>query len=312
MLRANISCGQKARDRWLVITSPAHVSKSGGIQKRLGIYSPFSVSVFNEIESQISLIEKFNADVIESYSSSLLLLAREMKNRGLDSEVCRLVIGGAELIDEKERRFVENVFNAPFFDQYASVELEAMAWQCEEKSGYHIDADSLVMQFVDETGQEVAPGETGEIVCTSLFNYAMPFIRYAIGDVGVSSDETCPCGRVFPIMKMIEGRADSFIQFPDGSIIVPRKLTISMNMFSLSRHIDRYRIIQKQKDTLDFIIKLKEDNINISDFVSLLEQHFEEKLQLQKCNVKMNVKFVDDIPLDKGGKLKTVVSYSEI
>ena len=60
-----------------------------------------------------------------------------------------------------------------------------MAWQCPECQEYHIDADALILQFLDKSGEEVSAGENGEIICTSLFNYAMPLIRYAIGDVGI-------------------------------------------------------------------------------------------------------------------------------
>ena len=69
MLRANISCGQKSRDRWFVITAPGHVNKQGGVRKLLGIFSPFSISVFEKLETQISLIEEYKPNVIEGYSS---------------------------------------------------------------------------------------------------------------------------------------------------------------------------------------------------------------------------------------------------
>lgn len=309
MLRANISCGQKPRDKWLVITAPSHVNKQSGIRKFLGIYSPFSVSVFERQAAQISLIRSYKPNVLEGYSSSLVLLANEMKQRGMSLPAqCRLVIGGAELIDTTAREFVEKVFGVPFFDQYASNELEAMAWQCEVKGGYHVDADSVIMQFLDEDGEEVSPGETGEIVCTSLFNYAMPIIRYAIGDIGVFSDEQCSCKRVFPLMKMIEGRADSFISFPDGRLVSPIAIILCMRMFSLYDRLDRFRVIQKRKDTLEFILKLKDGEVGDNFFAALLEKHFDDKFFLKRSGVSVKVEFVDDIPLDKGGKLQSVVS----
>jgi phenylacetate-CoA ligase len=308
MLRANISCGQRPRDRWLVITSPRHQSKQVRIQKLLGVYSPFSISVFEDLVAQVSIIEKFKPDVIEGYSSSLVLLAKEMEESRMKAVNARLVIGGAELIDEPSRGFVERIFGVPFFDQYASVEFEAMAWQCVEKGGYHIDADSIVMQFVDEDGEEVAPGERGEIVCTSLFNYAMPFIRYAIGDIGVLSDELCPCGRGLPLMKMVEGRKDSFIRFPDGRLVSPRSFTIAMSMFSLYSYVDLFRVVQRDKDVVEFVVKLKEGSFDKERFVSLLEAHMREKLKLDVSGVKVTTRVVDDISLDRGGKLRAVVS----
>ena len=51
--------------------------------------------------------------------------------------------------------------------------------------------------IVDESGQEVKAGDTGEVVLTSLYNYSMPFIRYAPGDMAIKSDKKCDCGRSF-------------------------------------------------------------------------------------------------------------------
>ena len=308
MLRANISCGQKIKDRWLVITAPSHLSKGNLVQRLFGVFYPFSISVFEDTAQQLSIVRKFRPDVIEGYSSVLYLMASELKKNGVEVPRTRLIIGGADLIDEPSREFVERMFGAPFFDQYASVELEAMAWQCVEKCGYHIDADSVVMQFVDEEGEEVAPGERGEIVCTSLFNYAMPFIRYAIGDIGVLSDELCPCGRGLPLMKMIEGRKDSFVRFPDGRLVSPRNFTIAMSMFSLYDYVDLFRVVQRDKDVVEFVVKLKEGSFDKERFVSLLEAHMREKLKLDVSGVKVTTRFVDDISLDKGGKLRAVVS----
>jgi len=308
MLRANIACGQRVRDKWLVITAPSHLSRENRIQRFFGIFYPYSISVFESISQQLSVIREFKPHVIEGYSSVLFLMAKELERSGIGVSRPRLIIGGADFIDEPSREFIEKIFNAPFYDQYASVELEAMAWQCEEKAGYHIDADSVIMQFVDENGEEVAPGERGEIVCTSLFNYAMPFIRYAIGDIGVSTGDECSCGRVFPVMKMIEGRKDSFIRLPDGRILSPRNFTITMSMFSRYDQIDRFRIIQKGDNVIEVVLKLKEGFKDEGSLASLFEAHMRKMLKLEDLNVDILVRFTDDIPLSKGGKLNAVVS----
>ena len=309
MLRANVSCGQRIRDRWLVITAPSHLSRGNLFQRIFGFFYPFSISVFEDTTQQLSIIRDFRPDVIEGYSSVLFLMAKELEKSGIDVPNARLIIGGADFIDEPSREFVERMFSAPFFDQYASVELEAMAWQCVEKGGYHIDADSVVMQFVDEEGEEVAPGERGEIVCTSLFNYAMPFIRYAIGDIGVFSDDECSCGRVFPVMKMIEGRKDSFMRFSNGRILSPRSFTITMSMFSQYDRIDRFRIIQKSNNVVEVVLKLKEGVKDEESLASSLEAHMRKMLKFEDSTVDILVRFTDDIALSRGGKLNAVVSY---
>lgn len=305
-LRANISCGQKLRDRWVTITAPHHFGESTKLQRTLGFYSPTPVSVFTDSSTQISTIEKMNPDVLDGYSSSLLILAKELQKSGIETIRPKLVFGGAELIDFNSRQFIEKVFGVPFYDQYASVELERMAWQCPLGQKYHIDADTLIMQFVDKNGEEVSSGERGEIICTSLFNYAMPFIRYAIGDVGISSDELCACGRALPLMRTVEGRKDSLILLPNGRILTPRTFTIAMNMFKYYKYIDQFQIIQKKLDLFEFKIALKYGGVERNIVEKELFAHLKSIFNLDQ--VRFEIRFVDSIPLDKSGKLMAVVS----
>ena len=309
LLRANISCGQKPRDRWVVITAPQHRSNVTKLQKFLGLYAPVPISVFDDTATQVSIIDRLKPDVLDGYSSSLLLLAKEAEKTEIKTIRPRSIIGGAELIDGSSRQFIEKMFDAPFYDQYACVELERLAWQCHEKTGYHIDADSIIMQFVDEDGEEVAAGERGEIVCTSLFNHAMPFIRYAVGDVGVASEDTnCPCGRAFPLMKVIEGRKDSFVILPDGRVLSPLVFGWSMEVFKFYHCIDHYRVVQKKIDVFKFLIKTKGGHVDEKVMEAELLAHIRKMLNVGESEVAFEIEFVDDIPLDKSGKLRKVIS----
>jgi len=307
-LRANISCGQKLRDRWVVITSPHHFGASTKLQRMLGLYVPTPVSVFNNVATQMSIIGKMNPDILDGYSSSLLLLAKEAEKRRLKTIKPRFVIGGAELIDDVSRGSIEDAFDAPFYDQYSCIELDRVSWQCPEKIGYHMDAESIIVQFIDENGEEVSPGEKGEIVCTSLFNCAMPLIRYAIGDMGSQSNDECPCGRTLPLMKVIEGRRDSLLVFPNGRVLSPRTFTVAVSSFKFYKHIDLFRIVQKKDDSFEIYIKMKEDGVDRNTFEQVLVKHLRGMLGLGTDLAAFKVKFVEDIPLDKSGKLMIVVS----
>jgi phenylacetate-CoA ligase len=312
LLRANIICGQRLRDKWVIITGPQHEADTHRLQKFLRIYLPTPLSVFDSAETQISKINEMKPDILDGYSSSLLLLAKEVEETDLETAKPRMIIGGAELIDNSSRRFVERVFEAPFYDAYACVELEKLAWQCKEKSGYHIDADSVIMQFVDEEGKEVGPGETGEIVCTSLFNYAMPFIRYAVGDVGrLSKDPQCSCGIPFPLMEVIEGRKDSLIVLPDGQVISPLTFGWIMEFFKYYACIDQYRVVQKKINLFRFIIRMSNSartSVDEKVMADELSEHFRQFLNMGSSKVDFEVEFVDEIPLDRGGKLRKVIS----
>jgi phenylacetate-CoA ligase len=308
-LRANITCGQHMRDRWVTVTG-SHINVDvGRLQQFLRIYLLRRVSVFLDVKSQVDIVAGLKPDVLEGYSSSLVLLAKEVDRLGLKTIMPRVMFSGAELVDDSSRKYVEDVFGAFLYDHYATIEFGKMAWQCSEKAGYHIDADALIMEFVDEHGDAVSSGESGEVVCTSLFNYSMPFIRYAVGDIGVPTDEECPCGRAFPLMKLLEGRRDSILVFPDGRQFSPRTFTVAVRMFELYNSIDQFRVVQKSQSLLEFLIKLKSaDNIGRENFTERFVDHIKHVLKTDDSGVTIEVRFVDAIPLDKGGKLKTVVS----
>jgi phenylacetate-CoA ligase len=57
-LRANMSLGQKPRDRWVTLTGPQHVAKTTRLQRMVGLYVPVTVSVFDALSAQISALTK--------------------------------------------------------------------------------------------------------------------------------------------------------------------------------------------------------------------------------------------------------------
>jgi phenylacetate-CoA ligase len=307
-LTANILCGQRPRDRYATISSPSHFGEVPKLLKTLGIFDRSFVSVFDDVGTQISKLEKIRPNVLAGYSSSLLLLAREVQKRGVKAIKPRFILGGAELIDHLSRKFIEDVFDVPFYDQYAIVEFDRVAWQCTAKSQYHIDADSIIVQFLDENGEEVSAGERGEIVCTSLFNYAMPFIKYAVGDVGIPSDDECPCGITLPLMKVIEGRKDSLLTLPDGRLLSPRTFTIAMNMFESTKDIEQFRVIQRKTNLFEIHIKKKTEAINEKTMEKNLVIHLQKMLNLKNEDIKLEIIFDKEISIDKTGKYSAVVS----
>jgi phenylacetate-CoA ligase len=306
-LRANISCGQRPRDRWVTITSPTHSSEVTRTQQIFGFYSPLFVSVFDATETQVTSIERMRPNVLEGYSSSLLLLAKEIRKRGVETIKPRIVIGGAELITDPSRRFIEETFGVPFYDQYGTIEVR-MAWQCPARLGYHVDADAVILQFVDRNGEEVSNGERGEVICTSLYSYAMPFIRYAVGDICVPSDDICSCGRTLPLMKVVEGRKDSILILPDGRLLSPRTFTIAFNTFTLINYIEQFQVIQKKRDFFEILVKKKGMLMDERSLKAELIEHLRKTLSLKEQEATFEMQFVEDFDLDRSGKFNIVIS----
>jgi phenylacetate-CoA ligase len=308
-MRANISCGQKPRDRWVVITAPHHFFDTTNIQRRLGIFAQTCVSLFSSVDEQIRLGSAAQPDILDGYSGSLLLFAREVERRGLTTIRPRIVFGTADLIDDASRRFMEKVFEAPYYDQFGCGELDRTAWQCPQKTEYHIDEDSVIVEFVGEDGEEVSSGERGEIVYTSLFNYAQPLIRYAVGDVGVPVDGECSCGRKLRLMKVVEGRRDSFLVLPDGRELSPMTFWTIMRLFKYADHVSRFRVVQKASGLIEILVKKENTDVKESIMEQKLAEHIESCLHIKESFPgAFRIEFVEDIPVDKSGKLRSVIS----
>jgi len=284
-MRANIACGQKAKDRWIVLTSPTHFKDTTGIQRKIGVYAQNCISLFESTDQKLKQISDARPDVLDGYSSSITMLAKEAKRRDLKTIKPHLLFGNAEYIDIESRKFIQEVFGAPYCDQFGCAEMDRTAWQCLERDGYHMDVDSVITEFLDQNGQMVNPGEEGEVTYTSLFNFSMPFIRYAIGDIGVPSDDKCSCGQSLPLMKMIAGRKDSFLTLPGNRILSPMVFNFAVNRFKYYDNIDQYRIHQKRIDYFDVYLKMnrlpKEQNGLLIEF----EDHLKNFLNIAKNEV---------------------------
>ena len=287
------------RDR-CVLLLPARDSYKptlvGSFLKQFGIFRRVLISTQDPIENVIDRLANFKPDVIDAYPSFLLLLARELEKRGNVIQP-RLVFASGELLDARSRKLINSAFEVEMFDVYGCTEAGCVAWECSEHAGYHINMDLVATEFV-KNGEHVTEGETGEIILTPLFNYAMPLIRYRIGDIGAPSNEHCPCGRGLPLMKVLEGRFEDFIVLPSGRIITP---LVTSRYFDNIEGIAEYRIIQKKRD--DFVIRIVLEEGHNDYLLTQLSDRFKKGFGE---DVTINIEVLDVIP--RKGKLRRVVS----
>ncbi len=301
-LRSHIENGLTVTSRWAIFGDPHHFQKPKWFQK-FGIFSPRWISAFDPVEKQVEFLREFKPDVIGGYTSSILLLARAVEERGITDIAPKAVISTSELLDPSTREYIDSIFNVRMVDHFGCVELNRTAWECSEHAGYHIDVDAVVMEFISG-GEPAAPGERGEIVYTGLYNYAMPLIRYRVEDVGVPSDEMCPCGRGLPLMKLVEGRSDSFMQNPDGRIFSPIIWTLIMRQIP---GVGQFKAIQERKDLVRILV------VRDQAFTEATSGQIVHDVQeVMGEGVQVDVEVVEEIPKDPSGKVRCAVSKVDI
>ena len=96
---------------------------------------------------------------------------------------------------------------------YGTADVGCMGYECFQKNGMHFPYNCIVEIVDPETGKQVKPGETGEIV-TTVFDEVYPMIRFGTGDLSYYTDEPCACGRTSGRIMKILGRLDQAIVRP--------------------------------------------------------------------------------------------------
>ncbi len=96
-----------------------------------------------------------------------------------------------------------------------------IALQCPRGTNYHVQAESVMLEVLDERNRPCPPGQIGRVVITDLKNLASPMIRYEIGDYA-ELGRPCECGRGLPNLTRILGRSRNMLSLPNGDRLWPR------------------------------------------------------------------------------------------
>jgi phenylacetate-CoA ligase len=161
---------------------------------------------------------RYRPRVIQAYARAAVLFARYVRARGLPSCRPQAVITSAEVLEEEDRRLLEEVFGCPVFNRYGCREVSVIASECDAHCGLHVMAEGLYVE-VEAAHGAAGPGEIGSVLVTDLLNLAMPLLRYRIGDLGAWAAGDCPCGRRLPRLERLAGRVTDFLVGADGRLV---------------------------------------------------------------------------------------------
>lgn len=255
------------------------------------------VNLSDEILENYSQLLMKNPNIyLDGYSSALVILAKYMIKRGYKTNLCG-VTSSAESLVPKHRELLEQAFGSRVYNRYGTREFGGIAINCTEKKGLHINMESVIVEIVDSNGNPCKPGEKGRIIITDLENIVMPFIRYDTEDSAALMKETCTCGRESIMLQPPSGRIVDTIRTPDGRHLSFGYFVLIFEDFPI---VDQFQILQKSKDTIDLLI-IKNKSFNEETFLPLLNK------VVEYCKpMKVILKYVDKIPLEKSGKMRIV------
>ncbi|MCD4725767.1 MAG: hypothetical protein K8R63_13095 [Bacteroidales bacterium] len=213
-------------------------------------YNAFS---FNDeyLEEVVKKLLRFRPKLIRGYLSAILLLADYIKRNNIRGIQPIAVSSTSETLFPEYRRMIEEVFQAPLFDQYGCGECNSIAFECKEHHGMHIVMEHCILEA----------DEKDNLIVTNLDNRSQPFIRYKTGDSGTIDQAPCACGYATPRLTALHGRANENIILKDH---------VSVNGIFFANLMDeigfignqkmlRFQIIQDKVGEITFRVEVKKE-----------------------------------------------------
>jgi phenylacetate-CoA ligase len=180
-----------------------------------------------------------------------------------------------------------------------------VAFECHTHEGLHVSSEHVICEILTN-GEPAAPGEVGDVVLTDLDNRAMPFIRYAPGDMAAWSPQACSCGRGLPLLQSLAGRRTDVIVGPSGQaahgILFSRALA-QLNWFG-DYQVRQFQVVQTSPEVLT--IRLVAQTEPGAEAIGTLTGHLQDYLG----PIRVEVELCDEIETSPSGKLR--VCRSEI
>ncbi len=251
------------------------------------------------ITEQLAWLQQKNPDHLLTYPSNLKALAKQALADSITLPNLRSISTFGEVLTPEVRQICQEVWGLTIVDIYSCQEMGVLALQCPDNEHYHIQSESVIVEILDDHDLPCQPGQIGRVVLTDLHNYAMPLIRYEIGDYAEVGD-ACACQRKLPVLKQVLGRTRNMLVLPSGEKLWP---SFILSNWAKIAPIRQLQVIQHTRAKIEVKMVLKQS----------MEPEVEARLrkaitQDLDRNFKFSLTYVDEILRSKSGKYEDFVS----
>jgi phenylacetate-CoA ligase len=249
-LRAHRDLGVRPGDRFASLgivrgPAPGDTKLVGRLLRGTRLYRRTRLDGFREPAVILDELHGLRPQVISGYPGVLADLADANAAGRRRPLAPRLLLSGAEVLAPHLRRRIETGFKAPVRDIYGCHEINVVAWECPIGGMLHTCDDAAIVEILKD-GRPAAPGEEGEVVLTALHAFAMPFIRYRLGDLAVRGPEDCACGRPFASIGTVAGRVFEMFRLPGGKRVHAHR--VGLEVVRAGPWIRQYQLVQERAD----------------------------------------------------------------
>jgi len=238
----------------------------------------------------VEFLSKNPPKLLLAYIQSIYQLSKYIKDNNLKVPKLNAVMTTAGTLYSHQKKFIEEIFNTKVYNRYGSREVGNIA--CSKGGDELFVSPFVYLEVVDKNGKVTNNG-TGTLLVTSLINYAMPLIRYKIGDfaeIETKNNEQ--------IIKKLYGRDVDMFKTKDGNFIDGEYFS---DLFYFMEWVYKYQVIQKDYDYILVKIATKEPNKEDLEYI----ENGIKKI-MGECKVEFEI--VNDIPQLSSGKFRYTIS----
>jgi phenylacetate-CoA ligase len=257
-----------------------------------------------KLDGFVAAIRRRRPRMLFGYPSALSHIARHAQARGvaMDDLGIKVAFVTSERLYDEQRALISQVFGCPVANGYGGRDAGFIAHQC-PSGGMHITAEDVIVELVDREGQAVPVGQPGEIVVTHLATRDFPFVRYRTGDVAVMDERACACGRGLPMLREIQGRSTDFVIAADGTVMHGLALIYILRDLPA---LASFKVVQHSRAHCEVLL-LPEAGFEAESATAKIVEGFRRRLGAE---VRVEVKLVDQIPPEKSGKFRYIISHA--
>ncbi len=244
---------------------------------------------------QANFVARLVAEYLFMFPSSLRVLLQHCRDHAIRFPALRSVWTLSEAVEPELRALCREVLGVRIVDNYSSAETGYIALQCPASDAYHVMSETVLLEVVDEHGAPCPPGATGRVLVTPLHNFAMPLLRYEIGDEAELA-EGCPCGRTLPVLARIHGRILDHLLLPDGT-----RRRADVRHYDLSRiaSLREFQVVQTSREAIEMrmVVARPLDAAEAAAVRAALVKSF-------GAGFRYDLRFMNAIPRTPAGKLR--------
>ena len=257
-----------------------------------------------QMRSFLNRVHRDEPVQIYGFPENLYEIARFALEEGFTPNSPKAIVTSGTTLFSWMRRTIEAAFGAPVINLYGSREVSGIACECEAREGLHICSPIQYVEILRADGSASARGEVGEVVVTCLVNWAMPLIRYRIGDMASWAESACSCGRSWPMLQELAGRTKDLFLKRDGT-----RVRIVENIFYRHAWIKKFQVVQEDYDVVRAFILPYGDIQELRGTHSAGIQEIEEAiLQAMGPECRVEVVLTDHIDASASGKHRYHIS----